>query len=56
MNVRDNAVLRISYIGYLKQEIASEGKSTVNVTLIEDTRALEELYCSWVWSPKEGKS
>ena len=43
LNVRDNAILRISYIGYLEQEIVSEGKSTVNVTLIEDTRALEEL-------------
>ena len=43
LNVNNNAVLRISYIGYLEQEVATEGKSTINVKLLEDTKTLDEL-------------
>ena len=42
-NVSNNAVLRISYIGYLEQEVATEGKSTINVKLLEDSKALDEV-------------
>jgi TonB-linked SusC/RagA family outer membrane protein len=38
-----NAVLVFSYIGFVKQEIGLQGRSTLNVTLIEDTQALEEV-------------
>ena len=43
LNVANDAVLRISYIGYLEQEVTTEGKSTVNITLLEDTRTLDDV-------------
>lgn len=43
LSVGNNAVIQITYIGYLEQEIATADRSTFNVTLIEDTQALEEL-------------
>ncbi|MDR2914913.1 MAG: TonB-dependent receptor [Tannerella sp.] len=43
LNVGPNAVLRISYIGYVVQEIAVKDKRNVVVTLIEDTQVLEEV-------------
>lgn len=43
LNVSDNAVLSISYIGYISQEINTAGKTTFNITLIEDSQALEEV-------------
>ena len=43
LNVANNAVLRISYIGYLEQEVATQGKNSINVTLMEDTKTLDEL-------------
>lgn len=43
LQVGDNAVLRISYIGYLEQEVSTEGKSSINITLMEDTKTLDEV-------------
>lgn len=43
LDVSDNAFLRISYIGYLEQEIATEGKSVFYITLQEDFKALDEV-------------
>jgi len=43
LNISNNAVLRISYIGYLEQEIKTEGKNTINVILQEDAKTLDEL-------------
>jgi TonB-linked SusC/RagA family outer membrane protein len=43
LNVEDNAVLQISYIGYVTQEINSAGKNSINIVLQEDTKTLEEL-------------
>ena len=43
LQVGDGAVLRISYIGYLEQEVPTTGKNTINVTLVEDTKTLDEL-------------
>lgn len=43
LNVENNAVLQISYIGYISQEINTAGKATLNVTLAEDTQSLEEV-------------
>ncbi len=43
LQVEENAFIRISYIGYLVQEINTTGKTTFNITLLEDTQALEEL-------------
>lgn len=43
LNVENNAVLLISYIGYLSQEVTTAGRNIVNTVLQEDTKALEEI-------------
>jgi len=43
LSVEDNATIHISYIGYLEQSITTTGKSVFNITLLEDTKALDEL-------------
>ena len=43
LSVENNATIHISYIGYLEQSIATDGQSTFNITLLEDTKALDEL-------------
>lgn len=43
LDVEDNAVLHISYIGYYTQEINTSGKAFIHVVLLEDTQSLEEL-------------
>lgn len=43
IDVAPNAILEISYIGYKKQEIPLNGKTNVDVTLLEDTETLEEV-------------
>jgi TonB-linked SusC/RagA family outer membrane protein len=42
-NAPSNATLRISYIGYLTQEVAVNGKNSIKVILAEDAKALEEI-------------
>jgi TonB-linked SusC/RagA family outer membrane protein len=43
LNVAANATLRFSYIGYLSQTVAVEGRTRIDVTLEEDVKALEEI-------------
>lgn len=43
LNVRNNAMLQISYIGYLTQEINTTGRTTFDIVLEEDTQALDEI-------------
>lgn len=43
LNVDENATIHISYIGYLEQDINTAGKTSFNITLLEDTQALEEV-------------
>lgn len=43
LNIASDAVLRISYIGYITQEITIKNQQHVLVTLAEDTQALEEV-------------
>lgn len=43
LEVPENAVLQISYIGYLTEEVTVGNKSSINVTLKEDSQALDEL-------------
>lgn len=43
LHVEENAVLQISYIGYLTQEVSTAGRSSLEVTLEEDAKSLEEL-------------
>lgn len=43
LQVVNNAVLQVSYIGYLSQDVNTLGKVSVEVTLQEDTKTLDEL-------------
>ncbi len=43
LSVAENATLEISYIGYMPQHVSVTEKTTVNVTLSEDTQLLEEV-------------
>ena len=43
IEVPANATLQISFIGYISQDIAVKGQSVINVTLKEDSQALEEV-------------
>jgi len=42
-NVPQNAILQISYIGYIAQEIRVANQSSFNIRLLEDTQNLEEV-------------
>lgn len=42
-NVASNGTLVFSYVGYLTQELAIDGKSTLNVNLEADSQQLEEV-------------
>ena len=42
-NVAEDAVLSISYVGYVTQAINVDGRSTINITLVEDASRLEEV-------------
>jgi TonB-linked SusC/RagA family outer membrane protein len=43
LNVDNNATIHISYIGYLDQEIPTTSRTSIDVVLMEDTQALDEL-------------
>ncbi|MEN6598279.1 MAG: carboxypeptidase-like regulatory domain-containing protein, partial [Proteiniphilum sp.] len=43
LNVSDDAVLRISFIGYIEQNVNTAGKNTLQVVLEEDAKTLEEV-------------
>lgn len=38
-----NSILEFSYIGYISQQISLGNKTTLNITLLEDSKALEEV-------------
>src|SRR5690606_32452942 len=42
-NVAPNATLEFSYIGFSSQHIKVDGRSTINVTLAQDTQQLDEV-------------
>ncbi|SEA20204.1 TonB-linked outer membrane protein, SusC/RagA family [Porphyromonadaceae bacterium KH3R12] len=43
LNVAPNAVLEISYVGYEPKEVTIAGRSSLDITLQEDTQTLDEL-------------
>lgn len=43
LDVPENAVIQVSYIGYVSQELRSGGKNRLDIVLKEDTQALEEV-------------
>jgi TonB-linked SusC/RagA family outer membrane protein len=43
LQVANDATIRITFIGYLEQSIPTAGKSAFSITLLEDTKALDEV-------------
>lgn len=43
LNVQPNAVLQFSYIGYAPSDMAVNGQRTIDITLKEDSRNLDEV-------------
>ncbi|HBG41709.1 MAG TPA: SusC/RagA family TonB-linked outer membrane protein [Porphyromonadaceae bacterium] len=43
LSVETNAIIRVSYIGYISHDILTVGKTTFDIVLQEDTKSLEEL-------------
>jgi len=43
IEVEENATLHISYIGYMEQTINTSGRTSFNIIMTEDTKALDEL-------------
>lgn len=39
----DGSVLSFSFIGYIAQEVPIQGRTTIDITLAEDTKALDEV-------------
>jgi TonB-linked SusC/RagA family outer membrane protein len=43
INARENDILIISFIGYISQQVAVQGKTAINVQLIPDVSSLDEV-------------
>ena len=43
LQVPEGAILQVSYIGYLSKEVPVGSQTTINVQLLEDTQALDEV-------------
>ena len=54
LSVANNAILQISYIGYLTQEISTNERTTYNIVLQEDLKSLDELVVVGYGSMRRG--
>lgn len=43
LNVDNNAILQVSYIGFHTMEVPTAGRTSIDITLQEDTKGLDEL-------------
>ncbi len=43
LEVEEEAIVRVTYIGYLEQEVNTSNQQTFNIILVEDAQSLEEL-------------
>ncbi|UIR55462.1 TonB-dependent receptor [Sphingobacterium sp. SRCM116780] len=55
LSVPSNATLIISYVGYQNQEIAVNGKTTINVTLADASAAIDEVVVVGYGTQKKAK-
>ncbi len=56
LNVTNDAILIISYIGYVSQEVRVGGQTVLNVTLREDTQALDEVVVTALGIKRQARS
>ena len=52
----DNAILQFSYMGYTTQEISVNGKSKINVALVQSAESLDEVVVTALGIKREKKS
>ena len=52
----EEAVLQFSYVGFTTQEIAVNGKTTINVSLVEDISVLDEVVVTALGIKRDRKS
>ena len=55
LEVPNNAVLQVSYIGYLTQDIAVNNQKEISVRMVEDTQSLEEVVVVGYGTQKKGE-
>lgn len=55
LDVPQNAVLQVSYIGYLTQEVQVKDQNKLNILLKEDTQSLEEVVVVGYGTQKKGE-
>ncbi len=56
INVPSEGTLHFSYVGFTTQEIAVNGRSTINVSLVEDVSQLDEVVVTALGIKRERKS
>jgi TonB-linked SusC/RagA family outer membrane protein len=56
LSVDRNAIIQISYIGYLEQEINTSGREKLNIILTEDTKTLDEVVVTALGIKREIKA
>ena len=56
LDVPEGSIITISYIGYNAQEITYSGQSELNITLVEDTQALDEVVVTALGLKREKKA
>ena len=56
LNAPDNGTLVFSYIGFISQEVAVNGRSSINVTLVEDSQMLGEVVVTALGIERSSKS
>lgn len=55
-NFPDDAILVFSYIGFVAQEIPVNGRSTINVVMVEDSQSLSEVVVTALGITREKKA
>jgi TonB-linked SusC/RagA family outer membrane protein len=56
LNAPDNGTLIFSYIGYIGQEVSVNGRTSINITLLEDSQVLGEVVVTALGIERESKS
>ena len=55
LEVAPDAVLTISFIGYISKEITLKGEKELKVVLVEDTQTLDEVVVARLWHTEESE-
>lgn len=55
LEVPENAILQISYIGYLTQDVSAKNQKAITIRLVEDTQNLDEVVVVGYGTQKKGE-